>query len=80
VTTASADDVRTRALDAFLERREADGYRIETRSQMQAVIYRRHRLHIVLRWVARGSAQRRLVVSVDQYGVVTSVAAEPLRW
>jgi hypothetical protein len=47
---------------------------------MQAVIYRRHRLHIVLRWVARGSAQRRLVVSVDQYGVVTSVAAEPLRW
>jgi len=80
MTTASADDVRTQALDAFLEQREADGYRIETRSQLQAVIYRRHRLHIVLRWVARGSAQRRLVVSVDQYGVVTSVAAEPLRW
>jgi hypothetical protein len=80
VTTASADDVRTRALDAFLEQREADGYRIETRSQMQAVICRRHRLHIVLRWVARGDAQRRLVVSVDQHGVVTSVAAEPLRW
>jgi hypothetical protein len=80
VTTASADDVRTRALDAFLEQREADGYRIETRSQLQAVIYRRHPLHIVLRWFARGSAQRRLVVSVDQYGVVTSVAAEPLRW
>jgi hypothetical protein len=80
MTTASTDHARTRALDAFLEQREADGYRIETRSQLQAVIYRRHRLHIVLRWVARGSAQRRLVVSVDQYGVVTSVAAEPVRW
>jgi len=80
MTTASTDHARTRALDAFLEQRKADGYRIETRSQLQAVIYRRHRLHVVLRWVARGSAQRRLVVSVDQYCVVTSVAAEPLRW
>jgi hypothetical protein len=81
VTVAfGADDTRARALDAFLAQREADGYRIETRSRLQAVICRRHRLHLVLRWVARGSAQRRLVVSVDQHGVVTSVAAEPLRW
>jgi hypothetical protein len=81
VTVAfAADDVRARALDAFLTQREADGYRIETRSRLQAVICRRHRLHLVLRWVARGRAQRRLVVSVDQYGAVTSVAAEPVRW
>lgn len=74
------DDVRTRALDAFLAQREADGYRIETRSRLQAVICRRQRLHLVLRWVAGASAQRRLVVSVDEHGVVTSVAAEPVRW
>jgi hypothetical protein len=73
-------EMRARALDAFLAEREADGFQIETRSQMQAVICRRHRLHLVLRWVARGSAQRRLVVSVDQYGLVTTVAAAPVRW
>jgi hypothetical protein len=76
----AAEDVRVRALDAFLEQREAHGYRIETRSGLQAVICRRHPFHLVLRWVARGYAQRRLVVSVDQYGAVTSVAAEPVRW
>lgn len=80
MTAASAADVRSRALDAFLAQREADGYRIETRTGMQAVICRRHRLHFVLRWVARGSSQQRLVVSVDQDGAVTSVEAEPVRW
>ncbi len=76
----AAHDTRAQALDAFLAQRESDGYRIETRSQLQAVICRRHRLHHVLRWVVRGSAQRRLVVSVDEHGSVTSVAAEPVRW
>ena len=80
MTAASGDDARSRALDAFLTQCEADGYRIETRTSMQAVICRRHRLHFVLRWVARESAQRRLVVSVDHDGAVTSVAAEPVRW
>jgi hypothetical protein len=74
------DDARARALDAFLAQREADGYRVETRSRLQAVICRRHRLHLVLRWVARERAQSRLVVSVDENGAVTSVAAEPVRW
>ncbi len=76
----AADDVRAQALDTFLAQREASGFHIETRSQLQAVICRRHRLHLLLRWVARGRAQQRLVVSVDQYGAVTSVAAEPVRW
>ena len=80
MTAASVDDARSRALDAFLAQREEDGYRIETRTGMQAVICRRHRLHFVLRWVARGTAQQRLVVSVDQDGAVTSSEAEPLRW
>ena len=75
--TARADDARSQALDAFLSQREAEGYRIETRTGMQAVIFRRHRLHAVLRLVAHGDAQRRLLVSVDQQAHITSVALEP---
>jgi hypothetical protein len=76
--TASVDDARSQALDAFLRQREAEGYRIETRTGMQAVIYRRRRLHFVLRLVAQGNAQRRLVVSVDHQARITSVAVEPV--
>jgi hypothetical protein len=73
----TADDAPARALDAFLSRREAQGYRVETRTGLQAVISRRHRLHFVLRLVAHGGAQRRLLVSVDQQARVTSVTVEP---
>jgi len=72
----TADDAPSRALDAFLSRREAEGYRVETRTALQAVISRRHRLHFVLRLVAHGDAQRRLLVSVDQQARITSVAVE----
>jgi hypothetical protein len=75
--TASADEARAQALDAFLRRREAQGYRIETRTGLQAVICRRHRLHFVLRLLAHEGAQRRLLVSVDHQAKVTSVAVEP---
>jgi hypothetical protein len=71
------DDARSQALDAFLRQREAEGYLIETRTGMQAVICRRRRLHFVLRLVAHGDAQRRLLVSVDQQAHITSVAVEP---
>lgn len=73
----TAHDAPSRALDAFLTRREAQGYRVETRTGLQAVISRRHRLHFVLRLVAHGGAQRRLLVSVDQQAHVTSVTVEP---
>jgi hypothetical protein len=76
--TPSADGARSQALDAFLKKREAEGYLIETRSGMRAVISRRHRLHFVLRLVARGNVQRRLLVSVDQQADITSVAVEPV--
>ena len=75
--TAAVDDARSQAFDAFLRQREAEGYRIETRTGMQAVIYRRHRLHFLLRLVAGGSEPRRLLVSVDQQAHVTSVAVKP---
>ena len=80
MTGAKAADARLAVLDAYLARRAAQGFRVETRSGVQAVIIRRHRLYFVLRWFARGLAEERLVVSVDQDGEVASLAAEPVRW
>jgi hypothetical protein len=80
MTEATAVDARSAALDAYLARRATQGFRVETRSGMQAVIVRRHRLYFVLRWFAQGLAEQRLVVSVDQHGEVASLAAEPVRW
>lgn len=75
-----AAETRTAALDVYLARRAAQGFRVETRSGVQAVIVRRHRLYFVLRWLARGQSEQRLVVSVDQFGEVNTSAAEPIRW
>ncbi|HST16475.1 MAG TPA: hypothetical protein VLK36_02320 [Gaiellaceae bacterium] len=72
-------DARRAALDSFLDERCAAGYSVETRSTAQAVIVRRQRLHYLLQWFSRGDG-RRLVVSVDQNGEITTVAAEPRRW
>lgn len=78
--TGDAANPRTAALDAYLAGRAAKGFRIETRSGVQAVIVRRHRLYFILRWLARGRSEQRLVVSVDQHGEVNTLAAEPIRW
>jgi hypothetical protein len=72
-------DTRHAALDAYLDDRRAEGYAVETRTRLQAVIVRRGRLGFAMPWLGRGGA-RRLVISVDQDGAVTSVAAEPRRW
>jgi len=80
MTGRQADDARSAVLDSYLAHRRADGFRVETRSGLQAVILRRHRLHFVLRWFARGRAEQRLVVSVDEHGDVEQRAAEPVRW
>jgi hypothetical protein len=73
-------DARSVALDAYLAQRAAQGFQIETRTGAQAVIVRRHRLYFALRWFARGRAEQRYVISVDQHGEVDSLAAEPVRW
>ena len=80
MTSAKSGDARSFALDGYLAQREADGYRVETRSDLQAVICRRHRFSFILRWFAHDAGERRLVVSVDEHGDVTTVAAEPVRW
>ena len=76
----AAGDTRSAALEAYIARREAQGFRVETRSGLQVVIARRHPLHFALRWVSRGRAEQRLVVSVDQHGEVVALRAQPLRW
>jgi hypothetical protein len=44
------------------------------------VIVRRRLLHFLVRFAGPGMGQHRLVVSVDQFGEVTAVPAEPARW
>ena len=80
MTKAQAAGARSEALDAYLARRAGQGFQVETRSGIQAVIVRRHPLHFALRWIAPSRSEQRLVVSVDQHGDVTSLAAEPRRW
>ena len=79
MTGAVPNHLRTPALDAYLARREGDGYSIETRSAVQAVIDRRRWL-FARRFSGVGGAEPRLVVSVDEHGEVSAVAAEPRRW
>jgi hypothetical protein len=74
-----ADDARSAALDAYLDDRRAEGFAVETRTGVQAVIVRGNRLGSVTRWLGRGRPCR-LVVSVDQDCTVTSIEAEPRRW
>jgi hypothetical protein len=78
--TDAAGDARSATLDAYIARRVAQGFRVETRSATQAVIARRHPLYFVLHWFAREFAEQRYVVSVDAHGEVASLAAEPVRW
>jgi hypothetical protein len=80
VTDDGAADVRSAALEAYLAKRGKQGFRVETQTGTQAVIIRRHPLHFLLRHVARGMAEQRLVVSVDEHGTIAAHDAEPLRW
>jgi hypothetical protein len=79
MTRQSLNDLRSAALDAYLSRQEADGYRIETRTPVQAVIFRR-RWAFARRLTRMSVGERRLVVSVDEHGEVSAVAAERRRW
>jgi hypothetical protein len=73
------NDLRTAALDAYLSRQVEDGYRIETRTAVQAVISRQ-RWDLARRFTRAGAGERRLVVSVDEHGEISAVAAERRRW
>ena len=71
--------LRKRAVDAFLETKVREGWRIETHTEMHAIIVdgsNRNRLLSRLR--GRGAGDR-YVVSVDDQGEVTMIRAEPIR-
>lgn len=67
---------RKDGLDAFLDRRIAEGYSIETRTDTHAIISRRQK---GLRLFSRGSDPGRYVVEVDEDGTATMHEAEPRR-
>lgn len=78
--TSEEVDARSAALDAYIAQRKAQGFRVETRSGLQAVIVRQHPLYFVLHWFPRVAAEKRFVVSVDEHGEVAAIAAQPRRW
>lgn len=78
--TNKAIDVRAAALDTYIAQRGAQGFRVETRSGLQAVIVRRRTLYFLLHWFPRLAAEERLVVSVDENAEVATLAAQPRRW
>jgi hypothetical protein len=76
------NDVETRrrqALGAYLDERVAEGFRVESRTDTQAIIAPApSRLSFLHRFRKSDAAERR-VVSVDVDGNVTSSPAQPLR-
>jgi hypothetical protein len=70
---------RKKALDAFLEMKVGEGYRIETHTDTHAIIVAGgHRKPLWSRF-RKHAAGSRYVVSVDERGEVTMIPAEPKR-
>ena len=67
---------RKDGLDAFLDRKVAEGYVIETRTDTHAIISRRPK---GLKRFTGGADPGRYVVEVDEDGVATMRRAEPRR-
>jgi hypothetical protein len=69
---------RKNALDAFLEAKLAEGFRIETHTETHAIIVAGgHGPSLLRRFRKRGGS--RFVISVDEHGEVTMIPAEPIR-
>jgi len=67
---------RRDALDAFLDQKVEEGYKIETRTDTHAIIARRPR---GLKRFTSGGDPGRYVVEVDEDGSATMRPAEPRR-
>jgi hypothetical protein len=73
-------DHRVDALNSYLEEKADSGYKIESRTATQAIIIRNHWPLFLLNRLRPGTGQTRQVVSVDETGTVSTIAAEPRRW
>ena len=72
-------DTGKNALNAFLETKVAEGFRIETHTDTHAIIIvGGHRKPLWSRF-RKHAAGSRHVVSVDEHGEVTMIPAEPKR-
>ena len=69
---------RKHALDAFLEGKVGEGFRIETHADTHAIIVVGGRKSL-LNWFRGRGAGSRYVVSVDEHAAVTMIPAEPRR-
>ena len=69
---------RKNALDAFLQRKVGEGFRIETHTDTHAIIVAGGRKSF-LNWFRGLGAGTRYVVSVDEHGEVSMIPAEPRR-
>jgi len=70
---------RKLALEAFLEVKRGQGFEIETQTDTHAIVLKRNVLKSVVNLFRRSDSASRYVVSVDERGGVTMVAAEPKR-
>jgi hypothetical protein len=78
--TDAQDELRTRALTAFLAARVGEGYLVETRTDTHAIIAPARRRRSLLDLVRKPKVPERQVVSVDSDGNVTTRPAEPVRF
>ena len=69
------NDARTAALEAYLADCESRGFRLESRTNTQAVITRNHRLSRY-----RKGRATRLVIWVDEQGTIETREIEARRW
>jgi hypothetical protein len=70
---------RKSTLDAFLETKVGEGFRIETHTDTHAIIIVGGRGKSLLSRLRSPRAKGRFVVSVDEHGEVTMIPAEPIR-
>jgi hypothetical protein len=68
---------RKNALDAFLEQKVGEGFRIETHADTHAIVVGGRKS--LLNWFRGRGAGSRYVVSVDEHAAVTMIPAEPRR-
>jgi hypothetical protein len=74
-----SEEVRRRALTAFLDERLSEGYRVETRTDTHAIIGPPDRRPSLRHPFRRPNSLARQVVSVDRDGEVSVRPAEPRR-
>jgi hypothetical protein len=75
----SREESRRDALSAFLEARVDEGFRVESRTDTQAIIAPAEQRWSFLGRFRKSGAPARQVISVDAHGEVTMSPAEPLR-